>query len=67
MTIQELLTQIKAKGMNFYALSKELDNTFKTPQSTLHRLYTGYHQRTSHERYMAIEQVYKKLVENERT
>ena len=66
MTIQELLQKIHAKGLNDYALEKELDKSFKTPQSTLYRLRTGSHKRTSHERYIAIESVYKKLLEAEK-
>jgi hypothetical protein len=66
MTIQELLQKINSKGLNDYALEKELDQSFKTPQSTLFRLRTGSHKRTCHERYIAIESVYKKLLEAEK-
>jgi hypothetical protein len=66
MTIQELLKKIKQQGLNDYQLSKELETSFKTPQSTLFRLRAGSHKRTSHERYMAIESVYKNLLKDQK-
>jgi hypothetical protein len=70
MTIQELLTQIRSKGLNDYDISRELKNTAPTSQGLIWRLRNPGsklgQKRTNHDRHVAIENLYNKILGGEK-